>query len=289
MVKSVLPPLAREKIFDRTCLALGRLTQLVGFNAKAPFVVIGTGRTGTNLLESILRTHPDVAMFPGEANELWHPSLVPFNRSSLGVPPIEIDPRHFSEVSVAHWPANHARVIRDVFAGFHWIAGPSKALVTKSAMLSFMIPQVLAVWPGAKFIHLYRFGVPVVESYVKKNYGKYSQFSYAPGQYRLHCARYWNSCILEIERRKQQLSLDKEGKLLEFSYEALCQDPTGTLGRLAAFLGVKAGGFSIDRISITDQNYKTVDLGQSCEGADLMDVMSEGLKLKGYVAAAMQA
>ena len=289
MSKRTLPPLVREQIFDTTCRVFGRARHLMGVRPKPPFVIIGTGRTGTNLLESILKTHPDIAMFPGEANELWHPRLVPFNSSTVDVPPIEIDPQHFSEVSLAHWPIGHVRTIQDVFEGFHWLRGSSKVLVTKSAMLSFMIPEVLAVWPDAKFIHLYRHGVAVVESYVKKNHGKYVRFSYERNDYRLHCARYWNACILEIERRKQQLSLDLRGRLIEFSYESLCQDPAEVLSRLAGFLGVKAEGFSVDRASITDQNYKTRDLKSSPEGTELMDVMSQGLRLKGYTPVAMPA
>jgi hypothetical protein len=274
--------LLRERVFDSACFVVGRIAQASGFKPGSPFVIIGTGRTGTNLLEKILRSHRGISVFPGEANELWHPRLEPFDSSLIDVPPIEIDPRLFSEVSTANWPVNHKLTIRSVFAGFHLATGLSKTLVTKSAMLSFVIPQILEVWPDAKFIHQYRFGLAVVDSYFKKNYGKYTHYVYAEKEYRTYCAKYWNACILEIEKRKQDLSLDAEGKLFEFSYESLCQNPNSTLSRLAHFMEIDANGFSFDVAGIANQNYKTVNYINDPEGMELLDVMSPGLKLKGY-------
>src|SRR5450759_2239818 len=93
----------RERIFDAACSLIGRTGRAFGFSTKQPLFIIGTGRCGTSLLVKILNTHPGLSGFPGEANELWHPKLEPFETNSLDIPPIEINPRHFSDVSVAHW------------------------------------------------------------------------------------------------------------------------------------------------------------------------------------------
>lgn len=277
-----MPTLIRERVFDTICLMAGKIGRAFGIKVPPPFIIIGTGRSGTNLVEDILKSHPSLSGFPGEANEVWHPKLEPFESSLLDVPPIEIDPQKFSEVSVANWPSRHEQRISDIFAGFQLITGLSKVFFVKSAMISFMIPNILNVFPGAKFIHVYRFGLSVVESYFKKNYGKYSRFVYSEKDYRNYCAKYWNACILEIDKRNLELSLDDKGNFLEFSYERLCQNPREILDNLAEFFGVAPDGFTFDLSQISSQNYKVAEYIKSQEAIELLDIMSPGMKLKGY-------
>jgi hypothetical protein len=278
-----MPPLIfRERVFNAICLLIGRLGRFFGFKTAPPFIILGTGRSGTNLVEDILKTHPGISGFPGEANEIWHPMLEPFESSSLDVPPIEIDPHQFSEASVANWPIQHEQKIRDIFAGYQFIAGSSMVLFTKSAMISFLIPKILEIFPGVKFIHVYRFGLSVVESYFKKNYGKYTRHIYSEKDYRLHCAKYWNDCILEIEKTNKEFSLDSKGQFLEIKYESLCQNPRDVLVDLAEYLGVSADDFGYDISKISSQNYKADDRLNSLEGLDLLAAMSVGMELKGY-------
>lgn len=275
--------LLRERVLDATCFLVGRIGRAFGYRVQDPFFIIGTGRCGTTLLVKILKTHPGLSAFPGEANELWHPKLEPFETTSLDIPPIEVDPKRFSEVSIANWPSKHEERIRDIFTGFHLITGPSKAMFTKSAMISFMIPEILNIFPGARFIHIYRSGPPVIESYFKKNFGKYSRYVFTEKDYRVYCARYWNACILEIEKRKKELSLDTKGQFLEFSYEGLCQTPRDVLDDIAEFLGVASDGFSYNISQISSQNYKVGDYARNPEHAELLDLMLSGMKLKGYL------
>jgi hypothetical protein len=278
-----MPPLLiRERVFDAVCLLIGRIGRAFGYKAKPPYIIIGTGRSGTNLMEDILNSHPEITGFPGEANELWHPLLEPFESTQLDIPPIEVDPKKFSEVSVANWPPGHEQRIRDIFAGFQLINGSPRVFFAKSAMISFMMPIIQYVFPDATFIHIYRFGLSVVESYFKKNYGKYSRFIYSEKEYKLYCAKYWNACILEIDQRNKELSLDARRKFYEFSYESLCQKPKEILVNLAEFIGVKPDGFTFDLSQIANQNYKVRDYIQNPEAVELLEVMSPGMKLKGY-------
>ena len=248
-----------------------------------PYFIIGTGRCGTTLLVRILNSHPGLSGFPGEANELWHPKLEPFESASLDIPPIEVDPERFSDVSVANWPPKQGERIRNIFTGYHLITGRSRVFFTKSAMISFMIPSILEIFPDARFVHIYRFGPSVVESYFKKNFGKYSRYVFTEKDYRVYCARYWNACILEIEQRKKELSLETKGQFLEFSYEGLCQNPKNVLEDIAKFLQVASDGFSYDISRISSQNYKVADYSTDPESAELIDMMSPGMKLKGYL------
>jgi len=274
---------SKERAFAVACFLVGRIGRLLGSRVEHPCFIIGTGRCGTTLLVEILKSHPGLAGYPGEANELWHPKLEPFETTSLDMPPIEVDPKRFCEVSVANWPTKHGETIRDVFTGFQLIYGTSKIVFAKSAMISFMIPTILEIFPDARILHIYRSGPPVLESYFKKNFGKYSQHVFTEKDYRAYCAKYWNACILEIEQRQKDLSLETKGQFLEFSYERLCQSPRVVLDGIAKFLGVPANGFRFDSSRISSQNYKAADYAKNQEGAELVDLMSPGLKLKGYL------
>lgn len=272
----------RERSFDTACSLAGRAARLLGTRLTRPVVIVGTGRCGTTLLVRILNSHAQLSGFPGEANELWHPALEPFESASLDVPPIEVDPKRFTEVSTANWPPYHGQRVRDVFTGFHMVTGPSRVFFTKSAMISFMIPKIVELFPDARIMHIYRFGPSVVESYFQKNFGKYSRYVFTETDYRACCARYWNDCIVEIEARKRELSLEPRGQLLEFSYESLCQSPREVLDAIARFVGVAPAGFRFDLARISSQNYKVAAHDSDPAHAELLRVMAPGMKLTGY-------
>lgn len=269
-------------MFDTVCWLAGRAGRLLGHRLSYPVFIVGTGRCGTTLLVRILKSHRGLSGFPGEGNELWHPALEPFESTQLPTPPIEADPALFTQVSLAHWPKNHAQWVRDVFAGFHLLTGPSKVFFTKSAMVSHMIPTILQLFPDAKIIHIYRFGPAVVKSYVEKNFGKYSRFVFAERDYKAMCARYWNVCILEIDEKRKALS---RGQFLEFSYEELCQQPRSVLEDIALFLGVPSSGFRFDTSEVSDQNFKAGVEPDDPERAELLVMMAPALILKGYSSA----
>lgn len=272
----------RDRIFDFSCWLAGTAANFAGVALRRPVFIIGTGRCGTTLLVDILSTHPQLSGFPGEANELWHCKLEPFDKTQLNIPPIEVDPKSFSETSIASWPRNHGATIRKIFTGFSAVTGQKKIFFTKSAMVCFMIPKIIELFPDARFIHIYRFGPSVVESYFKKNFGKYLRFHCTAKEYRAYCARYWNACLMEIERRKHELSLDTRGQFLEFSYEKLCDTPKEILGQIAKFVGVTSDGFHFDVSKVSSQNYKVADNSSDPESGRLLQIMSPGMGLKNY-------
>ncbi len=68
----------KERVFDAALLIIGRVGRAFIHEEITPFFIIGTGRSGTSLLVKIMESNPSLSGFPGEANELWHPTLEPF-------------------------------------------------------------------------------------------------------------------------------------------------------------------------------------------------------------------
>jgi hypothetical protein len=87
---------------------------------------------------------------------------------------------------------------------------------------------------------------------------------------------------MELEHQKTSLSLDERGAWLEFSYERLCDSPAAILRDIAGFLGVDFSGFSYEVSQIVSRNYKVGDYADDNRWTELLDVMSEGMDLKGY-------
>lgn len=250
---------------------------------RAPIFIVGTGRCGSTLLGRILRSHPSVVGFPNEANHLWHPTLYPHEFARQEAAHIEMDPRRFTEASLRSWSPNHPQKIRHVFSGFHFVNGARKAFVVKSAMISFLIPKITEIFPEARFIHLYRSGPFVVSSYSRKNFGKLGLSPATEDEYLLHCARYYNECILEIERCKTSLALLQTERFLDLSYEALCNDPATELTRIAAFMEIDADRFSFDLSVIQSMNERVATSAEESGWRVLLAEMHPAMSLKGYL------
>lgn len=263
---------------------VGRFGNVLNLGVKRPIIMVGTGRCGTTLVDKILKSHSGIAKYPGEANELWHPKLEPHNKAQINSPPIEVDPKKYTELSIANWPNNQDNVIQRTFTGFHLVSGKSKVFFVKSAMISFMIPKILSIFPDARFLHVYRFGPSVVESYFKKNFGKDERYSFTEEEYYRICARYWNSCILEIERVKNELALEVNDAFYEFSYESLCENPSGILAELADFMSVDYNQFEFDLSTIKSTNYKVSNKSGNEKIREIVDAeLSVAMKLKNYL------
>jgi hypothetical protein len=264
---------------------VGRFAQAVRFQPATPVFMVGTGRCGSSLLTEILKTHRDIIGYPGEANELWRSKVYPFRGTKLQAPRLHEDPRTFTEISVAHWPNGHEQFVKQALAGFHYLNGRHKLFFVKSAMISFMVSKILAMWPTARFIHIYRNGPSVIESMYTRSVTKNREHNLPPPDrvYQLNCARYWNDCILELDRANKALDLTQNNRFFECSYEALCNDPRGVLNEIAAFLNVDPAGFAFDLSQIKSTNYKVGAYDTRPEWAELLELMRPAMTLKGYI------
>ena len=259
---------------------------------KNPFFIIGCGRSGTSLLLKVLADRREIAAYPDEANNLWHPQAYPWHESKLSIPAFWSEPYSFTRMSLQNRTEKDDRKIKAIFAIYQAIAG-GKCFLNKSVTISFMLPEVLKLFPTARFIHLVRDGRAVALSYAKKQLKKQAEFSdiyKARGSYLSlevlleSCARHWQEHILCIERYKSEINLTSNGQLLEIRYEDFCENPLLYLNQIAEFMEIDNTVF-IDRdySTIKTQNYKyREELGPEAI-AFLEQLIEPSLKSKHYL------
>ena len=248
-----------------------------------PIIIIGSGRCGSSLLKRILDSHCQLIAYPDEANKLWHPNSYPFSQKSIGTPSYVEDPGGFSRLSVKNWPTNYHNQISKVFSDFfHKKSCGKRILVIKSAMISFLLPEICSICPKAKFIHIYRSGPSVIESFLIKEWTKYDSYFKDKEEYLKFCAKCWNSTIIEIDHQKSMLKLTDKN-FFELSYEGLCAEPNETFKSLSDFLGISSHKFRFDISSIKSTNDKVGNYNCKDDKRKLLEIMSPAMKLKGYV------
>jgi hypothetical protein len=270
-------------MLNTSSYALGKIATVLGQSIRNPIFILGSGRCGTTLLHEILRRNKNVCIYPTEANELWHPYCYPYSSAKIGFPPILKDPGKFTQMSVRSWPFNHDKLIRTAFAGYQLLNYGSTIFVVKSAMISHMIPAILSIFNDARFIHLYRNGISVIDSLFKKERQKYLKVFPDDRHFLLACARYWAECISEIELQDKRLSLSNRKLLYQFSYEELCSKPESQISALASFIGCRKTDFLYDCSQIHSTNYKVGDYHNDKKWEPVMDIIYPMMIEKGYL------
>lgn len=262
------PRYARSLISWRFASLLARIApSFFGHELNAPFFIIGCPRSGTTLLIDTLSAHKEIATYPGEANERWHPQTFPWRDSPhlSEIPPLEVDPISFTELSLKHRSSVEERRLRAIFGSFQFVMG-RKCFLTKSAMITLMTPYILDQFPQAKFIHIIRDGRGVARSWAKMLHGNIrenggnSRAQHSKESYEgllENCANSWMLQIQQFEKDKRELSLEERGLLLEIRYEDFCQNPHDQLIHLADFMDVSPNPFR-GRVydHIVNMNYK---------------------------------
>lgn len=260
---------------------VGKLVSTRSGDTLDPVFVIGTGRCGSTLFSRVLESHRDLLVYPTEANNLFFPNSYPYSRASIAVPPILESPSEYTALSVDAWPAEQGVKLQRVFRGFQRLNPAGQSMLIKSAMVSFLIPQLADIFPTARFIHLYRSGPSVVTSIIKKEWEKYSSLT-TPDEFLIWAAQYWNACLIEIARAEQALGLRADGRFFELSYEDFCEAPQGLSAELADFLSIDPVGFGFDFNSIQSTNHKASALSDG-DIARIEPLMAPAMSLKGYL------
>jgi len=203
-------------------------------------VFVGSGRSGTTLLRTIFDGHPELAV----ANEPQFMGTVARQRSRLEsggfdatsfLEVIDKNPnyrrlsldRSTVETSITDAdPLNVADGVRVVLGVFAEREG--KPLYgDKTPGYVVQIPELAAMFPEARFVHLIRDGRDVALSYIERPWGPSSV-----GE----AALYWRSRVARGRQAGMALGSDR---YLEARYENLVSDPETEVRRICEFLSLE--------------------------------------------------
>lgn len=259
----------RYKIYE----LLGNIALFIKLKPKGIIFIIGTGRCGSTLFQNILTTSNSLYVFPGEANEYFHPKLYPFNIDKIS---ILDNPRKFSENAEKNWEDTVVK-LNKLFLGYLLLRGNNNPLVVKSAMISFLASQLSNSYPQSKFIHLYRHAIPVINSIEKKEWIKHQNHYSDKIEFRQNAAKYWNACIVNVFSFQQEI---EKSRFFELSYEFLCANSTKATQDISRFLGIN-NDFVTNNIIIDKSKAENNDNLYAID--DCFPFVKEGLLMKGYI------
>ena len=257
---------------------VGFFTRIFGVKEIAPIFVIGTGRCGSTLLNSIFDSNTHLNVLLGEGNELWHHKTYPYKNRTIDIENYLKIPVEFTANSLEYWNESHKNKIDRLLSGCQLLNGKNKPFIVKSAMISFLVPELKAMFPKSKFIHLYRHGLPVVDSLLVKEWDKNKLYFKDQEEYKVTAAEYWNKCILGIENYKN--SLLNDSNFIELRYESLCENPSFELEKLSKFIGTEKNNFKFDLTKISNRNKGKQIYTE--EEKVLLNIMQTGLDIKNY-------
>lgn len=199
------------------------------------------------MLAELLGTHPHVALYPGEANHLWHPRLYPWRYSPHRetVPPIWVDPLAFAAGSARVRTARDVRALKATFAAYQMLAR-KPVLVNESALTAVLLAFIRSEFPDARIVHMVRDGRAVAAAWARRQHEQITLHRelYAAADLDLalddvldHCASSWNAQVLHV-RDSTASPTPGRGDIFEVRYEDFCAHPDEKLEQVAEWLGL---------------------------------------------------
>ena len=200
---------------------------------KPPFFIVGCPRSGTSLLRSLLRSHPNLTA-PSESH------FIPRCYKAFGDPANASEARRISrfilETSwVKEWGAldvgpddfadcrSYREIVRRVFEAFARLEGKPR-WGDKTPQHVLELPTLLQVFPEAKIIHIIRDGRDVAHSWLRTRYHPHNYYT---------AAQLWRRFV---EAGMRFGSSASPGVYLEVRYEALLESPRETMQSVCDFL-----------------------------------------------------
>ncbi|MGH3222596.1 MAG: sulfotransferase [Streptosporangiaceae bacterium] len=268
----------------------------------SPVFMLCTGRSGSTLLRFLLDAHPDLAC-PPETRLPW---LCTQLASAWSV--IEDAPMPSSRAGQAPVPQSVIHGLRQSLTPMitSYLARHGKKRYCDKSIGGAQHARLLRqVWPGAKFICLYRHPMDVIGSGIEASpwglgsYGFESYVAASPGNIVAALARYWTDYAGAILAAEAELGVD----CLPVRYEDLVTDPEGQAERLFEFAdvapvpGITERCFTAERQRFGPGDYKiwnTTGVTSSSVGrgwqvparlipAELLAVVNDVAEQLGYV------
>jgi Sulfotransferase family len=138
-------------------------------------------------------------------------------------PKMRLEPGAFRDAAMSEAPSTYPDLIRCLYATYAQAQGKPR-YGNKSPMHVARIPQLLAMFPEARFIHIVRDGRNVTLSYMENNFG--------PSDF-VGAAKAWRTRVLRGRRAGTALG---EDRYREVRYEDMLDDPEGVLRSLCTFV-----------------------------------------------------
>jgi len=230
---------------------------------RQPAFIIGCARSGTSVLKRVLGRQTGIAAFPGEANDWWHPNDYPWIEKGSTLPPLWVNPRSFTDGSLASWPKNHSARLKRMFR-LYQLSQRQPALIVKSAMVNYMLPTLADLFPDAIFIHIVRDPRAVAFSYAIKEHKKMlsaesifrrKNLWLSFDEMAIRMTAFWGETIGEIDAAVERLGLRDRNAYFECHYEAFCADPKAVIREILMFLG-QAGDAADLGEPVSSMNHK---------------------------------
>lgn len=237
------------------------------------FCIVGTGRSGTTLLQKMMSLHPDVYVFP---ETHWIPKMYEFfglaeaptaalvelvrrTHHVTGKPTTEIDQRRL-EAATSGIPFITVRDFCDIVGQLFAEAQGKRFWADKTPDYGYCMTSLQALWPECRFIHMVRHGALVAGSMSmhpgfkavaaagEANWGALAldypcdamHFDPIPME---KFVELWRMRLVRIVDESTRL---RRGCYLETRLEDLLGDPANVLSRLASFVGLGASGAWLD-------------------------------------------
>jgi hypothetical protein len=290
-----------------------------------PIFIVGAGRSGSTVVQTLLSEHPDLAWvtilakrFPDKPS--WHRRLL----NAIDSPFIgSVVSRRVAPSECFDYWEHHARGFRrtcrnlvaaDVTeqtrknvrrAMSELLTAQRRRLVLKATGWS-RIGFIREIFPDAKFIHVLRDGRAVSNSFLNIDWWlgwqgpqnwRYGDLPPAlASEWERHgksfvalAAIQWKIIIASVEEGRRTVD---PGNFFELRYERLCDDPVGTMQQVATFAGLDftpAFARSVASHSLRSMNERWRQELTPAQQAILEDVLAGTLARNGYVTPAESA
>ena len=212
-----------------------RTPLLAPHRVSRPVFIVGAPRSGTTLLSRLLDRHADLAVYPTEATPWWHPRMFPADRPPLRIPAQWRDPDRWLENWRANWTWMDEQRLKAVLATFLGVS-EGRTLVNRNPEIAHLLPELLAMFPDARIIHMVRDGREEVASHVPKSCAD-AGVPPTDEAYEAH-ARFWTATVRRVHADSRRTGLVDRAGLAQVNYEDLCHDTRAELSAIASWLGI---------------------------------------------------
>jgi hypothetical protein len=256
-----------------------------------PVFIIGCGRSGTTVLGEVLSKH-DQVVFLNERRDIW---LSAYPKTDIWTPEARLrDGKMLLTAADTELPRN--RILQRAFA--RELRGcSSSVLLEKLPVNSFRLEFIHAIFPNARYIHIFRSGIEVARSIelwcTKKRWFGHGDYKWQQlrevAAMDVKTSRLPELCQTDFERGllEWRLSTEQVVRFLtklpqtrwcEVCYDELTSSPVATVEKILSFLNLGLAGeivaFAQNRI-----RRKTERVGQTFVSERQMMIGGELLPL----------